>query len=399
MAASGFIFAQSQPYVVLISFDGFRWDYSERGITPNIERLKECGVHAKTLKPCFPSKTFPNHYSIITGMYPENHGIISNNMRDLRTRKEFHLYAREEVKNPDWYKGEAFWETTTKKGIISASYFWPGSEVTDASRRPTYSFKYKHNFPYENRIDTVINWLTLPEDLRPHFIATYFHDTDSYGHQYGPNSPEIDSSIVRLDNIIGYFYRELERINMQDSVNVILVSDHGMTEIYADKIISVGEITSGYHYESIDNGPFLLIEPEENEIDSLFSELKSHEEHFTTYTKSTIPDYYHFSHNDLIFSLILVADPGWTLVDKTESEEWYLDGKGTHGYDNNFLDMHGTFIVNGPHFKNGYKTGTLNNIDIYPLLCEIFNLKIDHKIDGELNNIKFILNNNQKKYE
>lgn len=390
---TGILFSQSLPYVVLISFDGFRWDYSERDITPNIEKMKETGVHAKTLRPCFPSKTFPNHYSIVTGMYPENHGIISNNMRDLSTGEEYHLNDRTAVKNADWYKGEAFWETTTNNGIKSASYFWPGSEVTDINRRPTYTYTYEHHFPYKNRIDTVVNWLTLPDSLRPHFITTYFHDTDSFGHEYGPDSPEIDSSIVRLDNILGYFYKKLSRINMIDSVNVILVSDHGMTQVYADKIIEVSSIIPEYNYTSIDNGPFLLIEPAENEFDSVFNELKSKENHFTAYTKSSIPDYFHFSENDLIFSIILVADPGWSLVDKVEPDNWYLIGNGNHGYDNNYLDMHGTFIANGPHFKNGYKTGTLRNIDIYPLLCEIFELEIDHKIDGQLNDIKFILKN------
>ena len=154
--------AQSHPYVLLISFDGFRWDYSERGITPNLDKMKQEGVHALSLKPSFPTKTFPNHYSIVSGMYPQNHGIIFNSFVNPITKDKYRLGDSNAVRNSEWYLGEAFWQTAERNGIKTASYFWPGSELTLDYRRPTYYKKYDHNKPYRERIDGVLNWLELP---------------------------------------------------------------------------------------------------------------------------------------------------------------------------------------------------------------------------------------------
>ena len=387
----GFILAQPQPYVVLISFDGFRWDYSERGITPNIELMKESGVTAKSLQPCFPSKTFPNHISIITGMYPEHHGIISNEMYDLKTGKSYGLDDRKSVKDPSWYKGTAFWEVAGANNIKTASFYWPQSSINDPKRVPTYTRDYDQSVPFTNRIDTVLYWLKMPYKERPHFITVYFHETDSYGHEYGPDSPEINISIARHDSLIGRLYNGLAKINMSDSVNVILVSDHGMTNIYPDKTIEIDKILPEDNYRHINDGPFFMIEPEKSQFNKVLSELKSAENHYNTYTKETIPGYFHYSDNDLIYSIILIADPGWSIYNSPDDGTWYAEGKGNHGYDNYFLDMHGTFVAAGPAFKKNYKTGTIQNIDIFPLLANIFNLKIKHKIDGRLDRIKYIL--------
>ena len=185
------VFAQNEPYVILISFDGFRWDYSERGITPNLDSLKKYGTHASSLKPSFPTKTFPNHYSIVSGLYPENHGIIFNSFTNPQSKERYRIGNSKQVKNSEWYLGEAFWETAERNGITSACYFWPGSEVELDYRRPTYSMEYNHNKPYEERINGIIDWLQLPIKERPKFMTVYFHDTDSYGHDNGPNSSEI----------------------------------------------------------------------------------------------------------------------------------------------------------------------------------------------------------------
>jgi len=208
-----FLFAQDHPYVILVSFDGFRWDYSERGITPNISEMKRNGVHAVSLKPSFPTKTFPNHYSIISGMYPENHGLIFNSFFNPINNQEYSLGDTSAVRDSEWYLGEAFWETAERNGIKTASYFWPGSEMNLDYRRPSYYKKYEHNKAYRDRVDGVINWLKLPAVERPRFITLYFHDTDSYGHSYGPNSVEVNHSIIRLDSLIGYLKNQLVKIN------------------------------------------------------------------------------------------------------------------------------------------------------------------------------------------
>ncbi|MBK7105788.1 MAG: alkaline phosphatase family protein [Ignavibacteriae bacterium] len=386
------IFAQKTPYVILISFDGFRWDYCERGITPNLDSLQKYGVKAKSLKPCFPSKTFPNHYSIITGMYPENHGIISNFFINPFTKEKYRLGDTNSVRNSKWYLGEAFWETARRNGIKTASYFWPGSEVDLEYRRPNYFKYYQHSKPYKERIDEVINWLKFPQNERPHFITLYFHDTDSYGHDFGPNSIEVNQSIRRLDSLIGYLNSELNQLEIKDSVNIILVSDHGMTEVGKDKIINIEEMLKDYKSKFYNNETFAFIEPSQNEINEVYQLLKESENHYKVYFKDEVPEHFHFSKHPFISSIIIIADLGWTLVDNKSLKKFSNSySKGNHGFDNNELDMHGIFFAKGKLFKENYKIGTVQNIDINPLLAKIFGINPKSNIDGKLERIEFIL--------
>ena len=385
-------FAQSQPYVILISFDAFRWDYSNRNITPNIEYLVDNGVKAQSFKPVFPSKTFPNHLSIITGLYPEHHGIIFNDFYNTFTGAHFHLSDSVQVRESTWYKGEAFWETAKHQGIITASYFWPGSDINSEYRRPDYYLHYAHNTPYAERVKGVIDWLKLPYNKRPHFISVYFELTDDIGHKYGPDSPQIDTAIATLDSTIGNLLTSLSDIRMRDSVNIILVSDHGMTNTSGDRVINIEEMLKGYDVKYSNSGPVMMIQPKENDLEKVYSILKRNENHYKVYKKEDIPSYYHFSENPFIYKILVVADLGWSAIIDKELK-WYKPGStgGNHGYDNNTLDMQGTFIAEGPQFKKNYKTGTINCLDVYPLLCKIFNVVPSGNIDGQLDRIKFIL--------
>lgn len=386
------IYSQSTPYVLLVSFDGFRWDYLNRDITPNLDEVIENGVRASSLRPVSPSKTFPNHYSIISGMYADNHGIIYNSFEDVHTCDYYRIGDTSAVRNPNWYRGEAFWETAEKDGITTASYFWPGSEMNNPKRRPTYFERYKHNEPYKNRIDGVTNWLQLPYAERPHFITLYFHDTDSYGHNFGPNSSEVDQSIQRLDSLVGYLNEKLTHIGMVDSVNIIFVSDHGMTEIDTSRTIDIEKILSGLDYKSGGLKPLTMIEPQECDYDSVLARLRKHDIHYTVYQKESIPDYIHFKNDENIYSIIVSAYIGWSLVnDKQLANMKKYSNKGNHGYDKDYIDMHGIFLAKGPNFKVNYKTGTVWNIDINPLLCKIFNIYPNPKIDGKLERIEFLL--------
>jgi predicted AlkP superfamily pyrophosphatase or phosphodiesterase len=390
---STYTFSQSQPYVILISFDGFRWDYAERGLTPNIELLIQNGIKAKSFQPVFPTKTFPNHISIVTGMYPENHGIIFNDFNDPQTQMNFKIRDSIEVQNSFWYKGEAFWETARRQGVVTASFFWPSSEINIDYRRPNYFHHYEHNKPYEERVQGVLDWLKLPYGERPHFITLYFDLTDGVGHRKGPNSPEINLAIASLDNTLGSLLSGLKEIGMEDSINIILVSDHGQTEVTLETIITVEEILTDYNCEYSNNGPVMMVSPVKHEMEKVFSVLKEHENNYNVYKKENIPSYYHFSQNPMISDILLVADLGWSLV-LNKDLEWMKQGRfnGDHGYDNFQLDMHGVFIASGPEFKDNYKTGTLNCLDVYPLLCKLFNIIPNSNIDGQLDRIEFILN-------
>ena len=386
------VLAQTQPYVILISFDGFRWDYVDRGITPNFDYLRENGASASSLQSCFPTKTFPNHTSIITGMYPEHHGIISNNFRDYFTGKYYKVGDTTETQNARWYKGEAFWETADRQGIITASYFWPGNDLNVTYRNPTYFKEYYDSISYKERVDGVIDWLELPYEKRPHFITSYFEATDDAGHDYGPNSQEVNFAIARLDSVLGYFFKGLKEINMFDSTNIIVVSDHGMAEISAERTVNIDDLLDGYKYSAGDNGPFMLIEPADNDLENVYKKLKANENHFKVYKRAEVPKYYHYSNNPLIPELVVIAENGWGVETNKSLKNLKKYGtKGNHGFDNHWRDMQGIFYAVGPSFKKNYKTGTLMNIDIYPLLCRIFNIVPNQLIDGKPDRIVYIL--------
>jgi predicted AlkP superfamily pyrophosphatase or phosphodiesterase len=384
------LFSQKNPYVILVSFDGFRWDYLNRDLTPNLEKVRNDGVSALSLRPAFPSKTFPNHLSIITGMYPVNHGIIANTIYDSNRDRLYKLSDSNEVRDPYWYQGEAFWETAERHGVKTASFYWPGSEVTLGYRRPSYHKNYKHTYPYEERIDGVIEWLQLPAQDRPHFITLYMHETDDFGHHFGPNHEEINKAIKRLDDMAGLLLEKLSSIGMKDSVNVIFVSDHGMTDVSKDRFINIEKLIPDYKCRFEDEGPILQIFPPDGKIESVYDILKAEEKNFKVYLKEDLPEFFHYKNHRLIAPIICIADMGWTLH-SNRVPRWKNDSGGNHGYDNNHIDMHGIFLATGPNFKSGYKTGTLWNVDIYPLLCKIFDIYPRSNIDGKAERIEFIL--------
>jgi ectonucleotide pyrophosphatase/phosphodiesterase family protein 5 len=382
---------KSQPYVLLISFDGFRWDYLDRGITPNLDKFINKGVRAISFRPAFPSKTFPNHLSIITGMYPENHGIILNKFENPHTGEVYKLSDRKEVANPKWYLGEPFWVTADRSGIKTASFFWPASSMKD--HHPDIFKKYDGKVNYESRVDTIASWLQKPAKQRPHFYTLYYSLTDTYGHEYGPESDEVNYAIARLDTVTGYLINRLKQINMFDSLNIIIVSDHGMTDISPDRIINVEKILRGKEVKYQSSGPVMMISPFNDSVDNIYKILKSNENHYKVYKKSEVPDYYFFDKNPFISDLVLVADLGWSLVNNHSIKSYIGTNamKGNHGYDKDALDMHGIFLAEGPAFKQNFKTGTIWNIDIYPLLCKIFGIAPRSNIDGKISRIDFIL--------
>ncbi len=380
-------YANNKPYVILISFDGFRWDYLHRGLTPNLERMQRNGVTALSLQPVFPTKTFPNHLAIVTGMYPENHGIIFNRFRDPFSGKTYSLGDASAVRDPRWYLGEAFWETAERQGIVCASYFWPGSEMRPDYRHPTYFEEYEHNRPYEIRVDGVLKWLQLPVAERPHFITLYFDAVDSKAHRYGTRAAETDSAIARVDRMLGLLIAGLEKLGMLNQVNLIAVSDHGMMDTSPQRVIYLDRILGDTPCEFQQRGPVMMVQPKPGYRDEALRKLRAAEKHFRAFTREEVPAYWHFSNHPFISEIVVVAEPGWLLQLSGEK----VRGRATHGWDNHTIDMHGIFVAMGPNFKTGYRTGTLRNIDIYPLLCKIMGIKPRQNIDGKLERIGFIL--------
>jgi len=380
-------FAAEKPYVLLISFDGFRWDYVDKTELPNFNYLIAHGVKAESMQPVFPSKTFPNHYSIITGMYPIHHNLVFNVFTDPETGETFAPSGAIKLQSK-WYGGEPFWVTADKNGIRTASVFWVGSSVNDPARRPDYFNFYNHTLSHKDRVSKIINYLELPQKERPYFLTLYFPDTDDSGHYFGPDSPQIISTLKKLDSTLGVLFARLKRIHMLDKINIIVVSDHGMTNVDSKKSIALKQMLLGFNYYFNGHGPVTgLVARRKKDIPNIYKLLKKNEKGYDVYYKNDLPVAYHFSQNRRIGDIVVVAKPGFWL----KLSPYGRTTRGAHGYDNHVLDMHGIFMAMGPAFKAGYKTGMVHNIDIYPMLCKIFGVQPSTKIDGRLDRIDDVL--------
>lgn len=378
----------NKSYVVMLSLDGFRWDYADRVNTPNIDYIAQNGVKAEFLKSSFPTKTFPNHYSIATGLYPDNHGLVNNSFYAPDLNKWYSISNREAVMNPDFYFGEPIWVTAEKQNVISASYFWVGSEAPIKGYHPRYWKIYEHEFPYSQRIDTVMYWLNLPQETRPHLITFYFDQPDSDGHYYGPDSEEIDAKVVELDNYIGQIITKFNQLPNKDSINFIIVSDHGMGQITTDKVCVLEDYLNLDWCEKIIGGnPMYNIEAKPEHYDDVYNHLKDIE-HLTIWKNAEIPERYHYGSSERTLDFTVVADSSWSLL---KYGALNYPG-GTHGYANDNSDMNGIFYAFGPAFKSNYTHKGFENVNVYPLICEILGLE-PVQTDGSLSEIIELLKN------
>ena len=368
--------SQKSPYVILISVDGLRHDYIKKYNPPTLSKIKENGLAAESLIPIFPSKTFPNHYSIVTGMYAENHGLISNSFYDPNLKKTYSLGNREAVENGVWYDGEPIWITAKKNNMVSASYFWVGSEANIKGMHPDYYLKYDHKIPGETRVDKVIEWLELPADERPHFITLYFSEVDSAGHDFGPNSKEVKTALFNVDDYINRLSTKIKKFDFP--INIIIVSDQGMTEISnKHKVILPSEIENNPKINIVGKGALSLIYIKDNSlIQSTYENLKNING-IDVYLKKDIPANYHFKNNSRIPEIIISPKMPYYIA----AEKKNIQG-GTHGYDPINKDMHGIFMAIGPNIKS-QSIKSFENIHIYPFITKLLGINYDHQIDGD----------------
>ncbi len=262
-----------EPTVILISFDGWRWDYHMRAPVPNLQRLMARGVRAEGLIPGFPSKTFPNHYSIVTGLYPGRHGIVANNIWDDPTQRLFTLARRDEVKDSMWWDGEPIWVTAERAGLPTAPLFWPGSEAPIRGIRPRYWEAYNEGTPGAARVDRVLEWLDLPAADRPRFITLYFEDTDTAGHADGPDSEAVREAMLRVDGYLGQLIEGLERRALLDGVNIVVVSDHGMSATSTSRVVILDDYISLDDVAISDLNPTLGIFPKRGKEEAVYRTL------------------------------------------------------------------------------------------------------------------------------
>src|SRR6056297_11518 len=379
-----------EPKLLLISIDGFHPDYVDKYETPNIDLLAETGVLADYLVPVFPTKTFPNHYSIATGLYTENSGLIANNMYDAEMDEYYSLGNREAVQDARWYGGEPIWVTAEKQGVNTAPMFWPGSEAPIGGDHPTYWAPFNQELPYSARVDSVIHWLTMDQDSAPGFITLYFSKVDTYGHRYGPKSDSVAAAVREVDEQIGYLIHELDRTGQRESLNMIIVSDHGMAEVSDERVILLDQIINLESMEVIDWNPVAMINPEKGvDSESVYEQLKSNEKNFRVYKKEDLPERYRFKNHPRVPEIILIADLGYSITTSERLAAYGIMG-GAHGYDNEHQEMHSFFLANGSSFKQGEQTPGFQNIHLYELMAHLLNLEPAPN-DGSLDSLIHIL--------
>lgn len=362
-----------QPQLLLISFDGFRADYLTKTETPNFDRLIKNGATAEGLIPIFPTKTFPNHYAIATGLYPENNGLIGNNMYDPEMDARYSMGNREAVENPDWYLGEPIWNTVEKAGKKAGTMFWIGSEAPIQNMRPSHWKSYDGSIPNEARIDTVLKWMTREQDP-VEFGTLYFSFVDSQGHRYGPDSEEVIEAIEQADELVGYL---MEKLESNESINLMIVSDHGMIEVSPSKKVTLDDFIDVNKIEIIAYSPALMFNVEGEGEQEVFESLKKNEENFKVYLKEDIPDRYHLKNNSRVPEILMVADEGYTINTKQffESRGSDYPSGGAHGFDNANPKMDAIFVAYGPAFNEEVKLGRFENIHLYEVMAKILNIE------------------------
>ncbi|XP_072170043.1 venom phosphodiesterase 2-like [Diadema setosum] len=363
----------SSPPLLLISMDGFRADFLSRGLTPVINRIAECGVSTPYMIPSFPTLTFPNHYSIVTGMYPEAHGIVGNTIHDFGTT--FSIGSSESVEGR-WWGGEPIWNTARWQGKRSASFFWTGSEADIQGIRPNYWNKYDGDVNYIQRVDTVLGWLRLPDGYRPDMVTLYFDEPDHLGHDPGPDSDEENEVLQRMDGMMRRMMDGLAAMDMLDCVNIILVADHGMSHRTCSETFILNDYLTSSDYRIVTTGGTMLRMLAEagatvSDPEEIVEELLCKHEVAIPYLKEDLPKRWHYSFNDRIEPVEVTVPEQWTA---SGGDTTWCDG-GTHGYDNLGNLMKALFVAIGPGFKSQVETKPFQNIELYNLMCELLDLE------------------------
>jgi predicted AlkP superfamily pyrophosphatase or phosphodiesterase len=390
-----------QPTVILVSIDGFRSDYLEKFAPPNLNRLAHEGVRARWMTPSFPSKTFPNHYAIATGLYPQDNGIVENNIYDPATRVTFTMDNRDEVRNGRWWLGEPIWVTAEKQGQRAACMFFPGSEAEIAGRRPTFWEPYNGKVANEARVDKVLAWLDLPRGRRPTFITLYFSDVDSAGHEFSPDAVETKNAVLKIDRDIGRLMAGLKARGIFDAVNLLIVSDHGMATVDTDRAIFLDKyFDAGLAEKILWTSEIVGIFPKPGKEELIYNALKAGlPPEARVYHKRDVPARYHYSDSPRIPPLLVLPDEGWSLTSRErfaamKQKQGTRHIRGAHGYDNQLPSMRAVFIAHGEAIKKGKVVDAFENVQVYDLMCAILGLKPAPN-DGNMDAARAVLNNSR----
>ena len=370
--------AAEKPLVLLISIDGFKPSYLSKSSAPNLFELANRGMMAQGLISAFPSVTFPNHVTIVTGQTPDHHGIVNNTMTDPGTTQRFSLGSREAVENPFWWQeSKPIWIAARKQGKVASTLFWPGSETTIDGLRPNDWLPYDHDMSHETRIKTLVGWLSRPSAERPDFATLYFADVDSAGHSAGPDSQAVQDSVKKVDDSIGELSRELKRLGLLERTTWIIVSDHGMASSPVEKVVSAQGLLANFpaaRWEWL--GALAGVRLNGASSEGVMQALSTLP-HASCWPKADLPKRYRFGTHRRIPEIVCLAEVGYSLTDNPARR----GPLGQHGYDPEDLSMHGLLIVAGNRIQSG-TLGLVNNLEIYGLMCRLLGITPERH-DGE----------------
>ena len=380
--------------VILVAIDGFRHDYIERYKPPAISQLASNGVRAKALIPSFPTKTFPNFYSIVTGLYPANHGIVDNSFFDGDGIFRYTNVA--EAENPKYWLGEPIWVTAEKQGQRTSTYFYPGSNTRIKDTLPSMTRRFNARVPNEMRVDMTLVQLDAPVDRRPTFLTTYFSEVDEVAHEFGPDSDEVRYAVMNIDRTVGRLVEGLRLRGIDQQVNIMLVSDHGLATVrFTDTVIIDDYLDEPMlSRKSITSRIIWHVFPKagrEKDVMRRLAEMKG----ATCWERAEIPRVFKYRNSNRIPPIFCVADPGRQFLTREafESERDSIELRtirGDHGYDNRHPDMQALFVAYGPAFKRGRIVEPFENVEIYNLFCKVLNLKPAAN-NGSLERVKHLL--------
>lgn len=380
---------QQKPYVILISADGFRYDLADRYHATHLQQLRSNGVAAKAMIPSYPSLTFPNHYTLVTGLYPSHHGLVDNTFYDRKRNEIYRLGNRKVVEDSSWYGGTPLWVLAEQQHMVTASFYWVGSESAIKGVRPTYYYRYNDSIDMDTRIEQVKNWLTLPEDKRPHFITFYMPQVDHEEHMYGPESKQAEEAVHFIDEKIA------QMVHMTDSlklpVNYIFLSDHGMMTVDTTNTLSLPSAIDTTKFKVPDSDVLLhLYAWNASDVQPTYTALKKQAVGFDVYLAGNTPPRWHYSTSDdrynRIGDILLVPKPP-----RAFNIHHRKTTPGKHGYDNALPQMWATFYAWGPAFKQHLQIDAFENVNVYPLIAKILGLNITEKIDGSIKVLEPVL--------
>ena len=365
----------AKPITILVSIDGFRPDYLQRGVTPNLNALAAQGISA-VMRPSFPSKTFPNHTTLVTGLVPDHNGIVANTMYDARKPGEKFTMATDD---PFWWAdSEPVWIAAEKAGIRTATLFWPGSNVEHGGLRPHDWIQFNQKVSNRQRVDGVLDWLRRPASNRPAFVTTYFDIVDTAGHEFGPDSPEVTQAAAQVDKAIGDLRRGLKVLGLR--ANLVVVADHGMAGLAPDRVVRLDQFANPDDYKLVEDGPFASFAAVPGHEASLEAAIAKVPPHVQCWAKAQIPARFHYGAHPRVPDYLCLADAGWLVLAKAPKKP--VSG-GTHGYDNQAPEMAALFIASGPAIKPKGAIPSFDNVDVEPLIRDLIGLPQGSPRDGD----------------